>query len=84
MRREVAEETGLTVAAVADYLGHFDYRSGSGRTTRQHNFAATVISTEQAVELTEHDAYLWADITGQTRASSTVQAVLVTWRQRAA
>lgn len=84
LRREVAEETGLTVAAVVDYLCHFDYRSGSGRTTRQYNFAATVTSTEQAVELTEHDVHLWADITGQNRASSAVQAVLSTWRQRAA
>ncbi|MFF4403406.1 NUDIX hydrolase [Streptomyces sp. NPDC001262] len=84
LQREVAEETGLTVAAVTDYLGHFDYRSGSGRKTRQHNFAATVTSTEQVVKLTEHDAHLWADTTGQTQVSKAVQAVLSAWREREA
>ncbi|MFF4226556.1 NUDIX hydrolase [Streptomyces abikoensis] len=42
LRREVAEETGLTVAEAGGYLGHFDYRSGSGRRTRQFNFATAV------------------------------------------
>ncbi|RLU96856.1 DNA mismatch repair protein MutT [Streptomyces griseocarneus] len=81
LRREVVEETGLVVTAVGDYLGHFDYRSGSGRKTRQHNFAATV--TGEVVVLTEHDAHLWADEEQQSRVSSAVRAILDTWRQQA-
>ncbi|MCC2274200.1 NUDIX domain-containing protein [Streptomyces sp. ET3-23] len=81
LRREVAEETGLTVTAIGGYLGHFDYRSGSGRTTRQFNFTATV--TGEALTLTEHDAHLWADRTQQNQVSSAVQTVLDTRRDQA-
>ncbi|MFI2074539.1 NUDIX hydrolase [Streptomyces triculaminicus] len=81
LRREVAEETGLTVTAVGGYLGHFDYRSGSGRATRQFNFTATVAG--ETLTLTEHDAHLWADRTQQNQVSSAVQAVLDTWRDQA-
>ncbi|MFD0343336.1 NUDIX domain-containing protein [Streptomyces sp. NPDC127117] len=52
LRREVAEETGLPVAAVVDYLGHFDHRSGSGRATRRFNFTATVTEADETVKLT--------------------------------
>ncbi|GAA0361036.1 NUDIX hydrolase [Streptomyces blastmyceticus] len=81
LHREVAEETGLTVTAVGGYLGHFDYRSGSGRATRQFNFTAT--ATGETVTLTEHDAHLWADRTQQNQVSTAVQAVLDTWRDQA-
>lgn len=79
LRREVAEETGLTVAAVGDYLGHFDYRSGSGRATRQFTFTATVQPADAPVQLTEHDAYHWAEHSHHARTSSAVQSVLATW-----
>ncbi|MBP2402648.1 NUDIX hydrolase [Streptomyces syringium] len=82
LRREVAEETGLTVTAVGGYLGHFDYRSGSGRATRQFNFTATVAG--ETVTLTEHDAHLWADRTRQNQVSSAVRTVLDTWRRQIA
>lgn len=45
LAREVAEETGLTVSAVAKYLGSFDYTSGSGKKTRQLNF---LVEADQA------------------------------------
>ncbi|MFB9388773.1 NUDIX hydrolase [Streptomyces coeruleoprunus] len=78
LRREVAEETGLTVASIGDYLGHFDYHSGSGRSTRQFNFTATVTENEGTVKLTEHDARIWADKDQQAQVSSAIQAVLAT------
>ncbi|MBO0655140.1 NUDIX domain-containing protein [Streptomyces triculaminicus] len=81
LRREVAEETGLTVTAIGGYLGHFDYRSGSGRATRQFNFTATV--ARETVALTEHDEHLWADRTQQNQVSNAVQAVLDIWRDQA-
>ncbi|MFC5719155.1 NUDIX hydrolase [Streptomyces gamaensis] len=79
LRREVVEETGLTVQAVGGYLGHFDYRSGSGRRARQYNFVATV--TGASVKLSEHDDHLWADEDQQGQASSAVRGVLGTWRR---
>ncbi|MDT0453816.1 NUDIX hydrolase [Streptomyces hesseae] len=43
LRREAAEETGPTVAAVRDcYLGHFDHRPGSRRAARQFDFSVTL------------------------------------------
>ncbi|GGX84402.1 NUDIX hydrolase [Streptomyces hiroshimensis] len=81
LRREVAEETGLTVTVVGGYLGHFDYRSGNGRATRQFNFTATVTPGER-VTLTEHDEHLWADHTQQNQVSTAVRIVLDTWRRQ--
>ncbi|WBB64545.1 NUDIX domain-containing protein [Streptomyces sp. WMMC500] len=80
--REVAEETGLTITGISSYLGHFDYLSGSGRRTRQFNFAATVAGSE--VRLTEHDFHEWAGTTGQHKTSEAVQTVLAAWHQLAA
>jgi len=56
--REIAEETGLAVASIDQYLGHFDYLSGSGRPTRQFNFAVTS-SESQTIVLTEHADHAW-------------------------
>ncbi|MFW6690185.1 NUDIX hydrolase [Streptomyces sp. MAR4 CNX-425] len=77
--REVTEETGMTLTSVSSYLGHFDYTSGSGRPTRQFNFAAVAAGSE--VRLTEHETYQWADAAGWRRTSEAVQAVLAAWHQ---
>ncbi|AUH44941.1 DNA mismatch repair protein MutT [Streptomyces sp. CMB-StM0423] len=79
VHREVAEETGLPVTGISSYLGHFDYTSGSGRKTRQFNFAAAAVGSD--VRLTEHDAYEWADTTSQHKTSEAVRTVLATWHQ---
>ncbi|MEU3600525.1 NUDIX domain-containing protein [Streptomyces sp. NPDC006798] len=81
LRREVAEETGLTITAIGSYLGHFDYLSKSGKKTRQFNFTARVTDENSTVKLTEHDAHLWAGRTEQGQVSRAVQAVLTTWRK---
>jgi len=78
LRREVTEETGLTVRQVETYLGHFDYSSRSGAKTRQFTFA--VSADAGPVRLSEHDGYEWADRGAQERASGAVRAVLATWR----
>ncbi|MEV5510047.1 NUDIX hydrolase [Streptomyces orinoci] len=59
LHRETTEETGLTIEAVNDYVGHFDYANSRGGTTRQFNFAVTVRTSEPVV-LAEHDAHQWA------------------------
>ncbi|MBW1603740.1 NUDIX hydrolase [Streptomyces sp. JJ66] len=79
LRREVTEETGLTVATIGAYLGHFDYLSRNGNQTRQFNFMATTHEND-TVKVTEHDAHLWADLAGQQQVSSAVRSVLASWR----
>lgn len=75
LAREVLEETGLTVTAVSRYLGKFDYRSSGGKRSRQYNFAVDVKKNEP-IELAEHDAYAWTDITDDLPVTEAVKAVL--------
>lgn len=56
--REVKEETGLNVATIKKYLGHFDYLSKSEKLTRQFNFHVEVDDISQIV-LKEHSNYAW-------------------------
>ncbi|WP_216899654.1 NUDIX hydrolase [Nocardia alni] len=77
--REVQEETGLGVIAADTYLGSFDYQSGSGKKSRQFNFAVDVQSPEP-VELQEHDAYTWTALTEETPVTDAVRQVLTTYQ----
>lgn len=61
LRREVAEETGLILAASDRYLGGFDYRSERGRLTRQFNFQLTA-PDNPAIILSEHARFAWVGI----------------------
>jgi len=61
LKREVVEETGLEVADILDYLGHFDYTSQSGKKTRQFNFCITTDRISD-VQLTEHDNFIWCSL----------------------
>ncbi len=58
--REVKEETNLNAVEVTDYLSYFDYRSQSGRLTRQLNF---VVSCNNLLDVRlndkEHEGYTW-------------------------
>jgi 8-oxo-dGTP diphosphatase len=75
LHREVAEETGLTVADVVEHIGSFDYTSGSGKKSRQYNFTVTVTATEP-IKLTEHDSYLWTSLDGLLPVTDAVDEVL--------
>jgi 8-oxo-dGTP diphosphatase len=75
LRREVAEQTGLTVADIIEHIGAFDYSSGSGKKSRQFNFAVTVTEHEP-IELTEHDSYLWTPLAGHLPVTHAVDEVL--------
>ena len=75
LAREVLEETGLTVTAVTAALRSFDYTSGSGKPTRQLNFAVSVAAA-QPVRLTEHDDYAWMPLTRDLPVTDAVKAVL--------
>jgi 8-oxo-dGTP diphosphatase len=75
LAREVKEETGLDLAKVAAYLGHFDYTSGSGKPSRQFNFAITTSATEPVI-LTEHDDAQWRPATDDLPVTEAVTRVL--------
>lgn len=78
--REVKEETGLDVARIVGYLGDFDYASGSGRKSRQFNFAVDV-TTPGPVLLTEHDEYRWVAIAEEPPVTDSVKTVLARYRE---
>lgn len=80
LAREVQEESGLIVSGIRTYLGHFDYISGSGKKSRQFNFAVDVTAPEP-IELREHDAYLWAPLTEEPPVTDAVKNVLVKYQE---
>lgn len=58
LKREVKEETNLTVTNILKYSEHFDYQSKSGKLTRQFNFH--VETENKVVTLSdEHEGYAW-------------------------
>ncbi len=77
LAREITEETGLTVADIVRYLGHFDYTSGSGKLSRQFNFYVTTMTSEP-VKLTEHTAYQWVPLTDEPPVTPSVAEI---WTQ---
>jgi len=78
--REVKEESDLDVAAIGDYLGSFDYTSGSDKKSRQFNFAVDVASPGP-VELQEHGAYAWTALTEEQPVTEAVKEVLSKYRE---
>jgi len=78
--REVKEETNLEVASIREYLGHFDYPSGSGKKSGQFNLAVDVAAPEP-VELHEHDAYVWSSLADKPPVTDAVTDVLATYQK---
>jgi len=77
--REVEEEAFLDVTDVVDYIGCFDYASGSGKKCRQFNFDVTVARFEPVV-LQEHDDYLWAALDDELPVTDAVREILRRYR----
>ena len=59
LKREVQEETGLTIESLDSFIGTFDYTSGSGKKTRQLNFLTRVQEREVRLNPGEHTEYYW-------------------------
>lgn len=61
LARELREETGIVAVTIDGVVGHFDYRSGKGRSCRQVNVLARVAGATPPVVLNpqEHDAFDW-------------------------
>ncbi|MFF0543180.1 NUDIX hydrolase [Nocardia thailandica] len=79
--REVAEETGLEVTGITDYLGEFDYLSGSGTRTRQFTFAVSVGPGAHRVSA-EHDAATWVPRSAEPPVSDAVREILAVHERR--
>lgn len=58
LHREVEEETGLKIKKIIKYISYFDYKSKSGKKTRQFNFEV-VVDEPIEIKLQEHDNYAW-------------------------
>lgn len=59
LMREVLEETNLVVTHLGKSLSSFDYRSGSGKHTRQLNFDIFVQDPRQIRLSEEHEGFAW-------------------------
>jgi 8-oxo-dGTP diphosphatase len=59
--REVLEETNLVVTHLGKSLSSFDYRSGSGKHTRQLNFDIFVQDPRQIKLSEEHEGFAWVN-----------------------
>ncbi|MEE9986105.1 NUDIX hydrolase [Agrobacterium pusense] len=57
LKREVLEETGLTIDSIKTYLGYFDYKTIKHAKVRQWNFLVEVKNSEITLSENEHDAY---------------------------
>jgi 8-oxo-dGTP diphosphatase len=64
------------VTDIREYLESFDYVSGSGKKSRQFNFAVDVAAPEP-VKLTEHDTYAWSPVTDGMPVTDAVRPVLL-------
>ncbi|MFI5779107.1 NUDIX domain-containing protein [Nocardia sp. NPDC051570] len=78
--REVKEETGLDISRIGDYLGEFDYSSGSGKKSRQFNFTVNVTSPDPVV-LQEHEAYTWTNLIEEPPVTDAVKQVLTRYQE---
>ncbi|WP_280438008.1 NUDIX domain-containing protein [Nocardia carnea] len=79
LAREVEEETGLRVTGIGRYIDSFDYRSGSGKRSRQFNFTVHCAAFEP-IRLTEHDAYTWTPLTEEPPVTHAVKQTLTAYR----
>ena len=57
--REVAEETGLRVTEIVEFLEYLDFRGGTGRGWRKHNFIVEVEKGDVVTDPAEHDEFGW-------------------------
>lgn len=71
--REVRVATGLLVSHIGEYIGSFDYKSGSGRSTREHHFEVIVADAFSLRLSPEHKASAWISDVRQLGSLVTLQ-----------
>ena len=85
LRREVKEETGLTVTQIHRLESQFDYLTGSGKKARQFNFVVDVSDSGKTIILSEHSAYCWAgpkEVQALNLSEKTRNALAQFWQPR--
>lgn len=80
LARELEEETGLPLTGPLHYIDAFDYRSGSGRPTRQFTWSMPLPGTEIRLSA-EHTSYrlVSAGKIRDTDVSDETAAIVETW-----
>jgi 8-oxo-dGTP diphosphatase len=63
LSRETYEETGLKILGTPVYVNYFDYKSSSGKKTREFNFRVQTDGYDIRLNPSEHSDYLWVDVT---------------------
>jgi len=58
LKRELYEETGLSIKKIVKYIDFFDYIAGSGKRTRIFNFLTMPIKNQIKINSKEHTSYL--------------------------
>ncbi|RJQ79988.1 NUDIX domain-containing protein [Pseudonocardiaceae bacterium YIM PH 21723] len=80
--REVEEETGLIVTDIDFHVGNFDYTSGSGKKSRQFNFAVSVAEITD-IKLSEHDTHVWVSLSDELPVTDAVKEIFEEYKQMA-
>ncbi|TCJ97501.1 NUDIX hydrolase [Nocardia alba] len=77
--RGVLEETGLVVTGIRHHVGDFDYLSPDAQPVRRLHFAVDVAAAHP-IHLTAHARYIWAPLDGELPVTSSIRAILETYR----
>lgn len=81
--REVREELGLVVKRIIRFVDSFEYKSSSGKRTRQFSFVVEVENTDVTLS-PEHTEFSWIkkeDIDKYNITESTKNTILNAWKQ---
>jgi len=79
LRREILEETGLSVTSIGKEGASFQYRSKSGKHTIQRNFLVTDFNGRVRLS-PEHSGYLWiplADLDSDSRVDEQIRRIIL-------
>jgi 8-oxo-dGTP pyrophosphatase MutT (NUDIX family) len=58
-RREIFEETGLTLTGIGKFISAFDFLDGQNRRTRQFNFFVSTTENQVRIDAIEHSRHEW-------------------------
>lgn len=84
LKRELLEETALSLHSVLDYMFSFDYFSSSGTRSRQFNFLVDVAKSAIKVDESEHQGYRWInrdDLSRSRVTQNVIELVLNNWEK---
>ncbi len=84
LKRELLEETALSLYSVLGYVFSFDYSSSSGMRSRQFNFVVDVNGSDVRIDESEHQGYRWInrdDLSGSRVTQNVIELIANNWKQ---